>query len=273
MENKYKIGIVILNYNNYNETFHCVKSLEKLNIREYHLVIVDNGSSNNSYQILTKEYSLDKRITVISSGYNRGFAQGNNCGIKYLRTHFAVDFVLLLNSDTIVVDPLYVDKLVSSYHDDVGVIEANVWDRKGLFAQPSYYIPSFKSALYMFLKAFLEYIHVKVPFVYTDRKHKAYLCQVGCAIMLTPSYFLTYDGLYSKTFLYGEEHILLHMLAKAGLRLSFVDDTYLIHNEGGSTDYEILEGTRKKEKKVIIGYWNVLVASMHGLKALVKAAK
>ena len=273
MNRDYTFGIVILNYNNYIETFNCINSIRMLRHDEYNIVIVDNGSSNDSYEILKNAYLADERISVIKTQCNRGFAQGNNYGIKYLRTHYDVDFVLLLNSDTIIADPLYIDKLIASYSDRVGVIEANVWDRKGIFAQPSYYVPSFRAALFLFLDSFLKYIHVKNPFIYMDRKHKAYLCQVGCAIMLTPSFFLVYDGLYSRTFLYGEEHILLHLLHKAGLELAFVDDTYIIHNEGGSTDYDILEGTRKKEKKVIIGYWNVLVASMHTFKSLIKATK
>lgn len=50
----YKVAIVILNYMNYQETMSCVESaLQQKNVK-FHIVVVDNGSSNDSYSILKR---------------------------------------------------------------------------------------------------------------------------------------------------------------------------------------------------------------------------
>lgn len=270
---KKKVGIVILNYNNYQETMNCVQSIQTVIKSCYPIVIVDNGSVNESSDVLIHKYHGDSQVRVLCSEKNLGFARGNNLGISYIRNKVKCDFVLLLNSDILMADPLYIEKMLAEYAGGVGVIEANVWDRKGIFAQPTMYRPSVRSAVHLWGKAVCKYYHIFYPFCYLDQRCEEYICQVGCAIMLTPAYFQFYEGLYSKTFLYGEEHILLLLLKRAGLQLGYSDDTYVIHNEGGSTDMESLEGSRKKEKKVLKGYFNLLCASVCSTKKLRKLAR
>lgn len=266
------VSIVILNYFNYQETFRCVKSIQQTLNVQYPIIIVENGSKNDSYVRLRERYQDDEQVNIVRAKENLGFARGNNLGIRYARKTYQSDYILLLNSDTLMTDPLYVEKLVAQSTEQDGVVEANVWDRKGIFAQPSRFRPSRKSALFLLLHAFCKYYHIYFPIKCSDKKCEEYLCQVGCAIMLTPTYFQFYDGLYSKTFLYGEEQILLILLKRARLTLRFVDDTYLIHNEGGSTELGSLEGSRKKEKKALKGYWNVFLAGMRSTRSLKNAA-
>lgn len=268
-----KVGIVILNYLNYYETIRCVNSIRKKLEERYQIVIVENGSPNESYEELTRIFATDENVFIAKSDKNVGFARGNNIGITILRKKYQCDFVLLLNSDTLMIETDYIRRLLTCYGDNVGVIEANVWDRKGLFAQPQYFVPSFSSCLYIYLKALCQYNHIYFPWKYDVSNKEGYLCQVGCAMLLTPQYFKVYSGLYSKTFLYGEEQILLLLLKKANLKLAFCDTTYIIHNEGGSTAYEALEGSRKKEKKVLTGYFNLLKASILPRNKLIKATK
>ena len=51
-----KIGIVILNYLNYLDTIECVDSIRQMDYKIAGIVIVDNGSYNESYSILGKIY-------------------------------------------------------------------------------------------------------------------------------------------------------------------------------------------------------------------------
>ncbi len=74
-----KCGLVILNYNDFTMTQSLVDS-----IRDFpeinHVVIVDNNSPNESYEVLKK--CEGGKITVIQSGRNGGYSFGNNVGIK-----------------------------------------------------------------------------------------------------------------------------------------------------------------------------------------------
>ena len=47
-----KIGVVVLNYKNYNETINCVNSLLGQSNVDLEIVIVENGSNNDSEKVL-----------------------------------------------------------------------------------------------------------------------------------------------------------------------------------------------------------------------------
>lgn len=269
------VGIVILNYNVYNETVKCVASIRDTIKELYQIVIVDNGSGNRSYEYLKEYYQGQPAVDVIKSNRNIGFARGNNIGIRYLRDKYHVAFILLLNSDTVMVDRDYIGKLIEKHRAGIGVIEGNVRNRKGDFTQPGLKKVSMGACLFQWARAVCSCYDIYFPVrgYKGQGKGKEYLCQVGCAIMLTPDYFKVYKGLYSYTFLYGEELILLILLDRAGLEVAFAEDTWLIHNEGRSTAYSMLQGSRKKEKKVVKGYWQTFLASCMPFKMLMKATE
>lgn len=266
------IGIVILNFRAYEETKRCVSSIRGVMEPCYPIVIVDNGSGNDSYQYLKEYYRTWPQIEVIKNYKNVGFAKGNNAGIHYLKNKYHTKFVVLLNSDTLVKDKYYFERLIQKYEKGVGAIEANILNGRGDFVQPGLQGISMWENGYRFLQALCKYYDIYWPFKELPIRKK-YLCQIGCAIMLTPDYFDIYEGLYSYTFLYGEEQILLILLERVGLKLEFADDTYLIHKEGRSTSNSMLVHSREKEKKALKGYWNIFLASCMTTKALIKATK
>ncbi|URZ14840.1 glycosyltransferase family 2 protein [Clostridium felsineum] len=92
------VYIIILNYNGYKDTIECVNSIEKITYSNYKIVIVDNASKDSSAEILKKNF--DKHV-IIQAESNRGFAAGNNIGIKYAIDNGA-EYVLLINNDTVV---------------------------------------------------------------------------------------------------------------------------------------------------------------------------
>jgi len=83
-----KVFIIILHFGNPKNTEECLKSLESLEYDNFETVVIDN----------TKE--------------NRGFAGGNNIGIKQALEKGA-DYILFLNNDT-VVEPSFLKELVKA---------------------------------------------------------------------------------------------------------------------------------------------------------------
>lgn len=96
MNNNYLI--ILLNYNNWQDTIECVYSLNNSEVRSSNILIIENCSTDNSKEILSREVP---EVRVIYSDKNLGFTGGNNVGIKYaLENNY--DYAIVLNNDTII---------------------------------------------------------------------------------------------------------------------------------------------------------------------------
>lgn len=63
-----KVSIILVNYKNYKDTIKCLDSLKKVMYQNLSIIVVDNNSKDDSFEIL-KEYE-DDRIIVMESGFN-----------------------------------------------------------------------------------------------------------------------------------------------------------------------------------------------------------
>ncbi|KKP48289.1 MAG: Glycosyl transferase family 2 [Candidatus Woesebacteria bacterium GW2011_GWA1_33_30] len=98
-----KVSIIILTTNALDMTKEELKDIAVLNPGKLKLecIVVDNNSSDDTERVL-KNYSLPNMgFKFIQSGANRGYAGGNNYGIKDAIKRGA-DYILLLNNDVIV---------------------------------------------------------------------------------------------------------------------------------------------------------------------------
>ena len=118
------IFIILVNWNGWQDTVECVDSCRKLTYKACRVLIVDNGSTDNSEEILSKRFP---DIEIIQTGSNLGFAGGNNVGINYALSQGA-DGVWLLNNDTIA-DPDALSELVNVAESagDVGIVGSKIF--------------------------------------------------------------------------------------------------------------------------------------------------
>ena len=91
--------IVIPNYNGLKFMEPCFAALEKQTVRDFKILVVDNGSSDGSV-----EWLKEHQIPSIFLEENTGFTGAVNVGIRASDT----PYVLLLNNDT-EVEPNYVE--------------------------------------------------------------------------------------------------------------------------------------------------------------------
>jgi GT2 family glycosyltransferase len=115
------IAIIVLNYNNAADTINCIESIVNCKGSEQHsLILVDNDSNDGSYQQIEnhftqKGHSFNKPtlenqngimlsnmpfITSVKAGSNKGYAGGNNIGLKLALQDKNVQFCWVLNNDT-----------------------------------------------------------------------------------------------------------------------------------------------------------------------------
>ncbi|NVJ47608.1 MAG: glycosyltransferase family 2 protein [Cytophagia bacterium] len=112
-------SIILVNYNGFQDTIECIESLWKMSTEDFRVIIVENGSTDNSHQQLSQfvniyhgsaisseevdntEY-IESRLILVSSPFNGGFAYGNNIGIRLAVRLADTKYIWLLNNDTIV---------------------------------------------------------------------------------------------------------------------------------------------------------------------------
>lgn len=134
-----EVAIIILNWNGWKDTIECLESLRQIEYSNYKVIIVDNGSKDesldmiraycqgkfgvNSNQISTTDLNGSESINYVEytrkdakdakinlkNGYiliknekNYGYAEGNNIAIRYALKALCPDYLLLLNNDTVV---------------------------------------------------------------------------------------------------------------------------------------------------------------------------
>jgi GT2 family glycosyltransferase len=105
------IGVVIVNWNGWQNTLLAYESLVAAAYSNWTLVIVDNASTDDS----VKKLSDLKNTTLVPSPLNRGFSGGCNLGIAKV-CELGLDYVFLLNSDA-TVSKSALDNLVSASID------------------------------------------------------------------------------------------------------------------------------------------------------------
>ncbi|CAG1022318.1 N-acetylglucosaminyl-diphospho-decaprenol L-rhamnosyltransferase [Methylococcales bacterium] len=92
------VDIIILNWNGADDTIECIGSIEKSQYRNFRIIVVDNGSSDDSIERIKNSFS---NVILIETGQNLGYAEGNNVGLRYA-LEGNPDYILVLNNDTIV---------------------------------------------------------------------------------------------------------------------------------------------------------------------------
>ena len=259
-----KVAIVVLNYLNYQDTFACVKSIAVDQYPAKEIIIVDNGSPNNSKEHLAKEYKNCDEIHLVFSEQNKGFAGGSNLGIRYATDILRCSFVLLVNNDTLFKEPRMISTLMEAYEPGVGVVGPRILAADGHEQNPAKYdvIRSKWRQIWHYQRRITKVQFKRTAFYQTIRKLNIFpkirnkvrhnkvkpnklafrgitslnMVLHGSCLMLTKDYFKYYPYLFPGTFLYFEEEILTILTHKAGLAKKFVPETYIFHKEHMSTE-------------------------------------
>lgn len=87
------VAVIIVNYNAGAMLARCLEALEQQTYRDFHTIVVDNGSSDGSADGIESRHP---RVTLVRAGANLGFAAGNNLGLQHAG---AVQWIALLNPD------------------------------------------------------------------------------------------------------------------------------------------------------------------------------
>ena len=123
MSVEYSVTVIVLNWNGKDLLKDCLESLEKVEYPNYNILVVDNGSSDESVSYVQTEFP---EVELLILDQNYGYAKGNNRGFEYAKSHGA-ECVVFLNNDTIV-DPKFLDELVKTFENPaIGMSTAKIF--------------------------------------------------------------------------------------------------------------------------------------------------
>ncbi len=119
-----KVSIVIANYNGYKLLKSCLLSLRNQTYSNFTIIVVDNGSTDDSVRLLATDFP---EVSCIVNKNNVGFAKANNQAIVVALKDPEVSFVSTLNNDT-EVDSKWLAGMVEVMEKDarVGVVASKI---------------------------------------------------------------------------------------------------------------------------------------------------
>ena len=217
----FKVSIIIVNWNGFQDTKECLESLKLLIYKNFDIIVVDNGSTDNSVENLKKNFS---NIILLEAGKNLGFAGGNNFGIKYALEHGA-DYVLLLNNDT-VVDKHLLNHLIST---SIGL------GRDSILGAKIYYHKEPKRIWYAgarWVKSKSGFIHegqniIDDGTIFNSIRETEYIC--GCVLFVSANVLKKVGLLDDLYFLTFEETDFCFRARKMGIYCYLVPDAKVWH--------------------------------------------
>ncbi len=252
---KIKYCYIILHYKTLEDTMACVKSIEKNTKETYKIIIVDNYSNNGTLEQLNKQYKKNKNITIIANNKNLGFANGNNVGFLYAKKQFNPDFIVMCNSDTLLLSDDYCDKIQKTYNkENFAVLGPKIILKNNTINPIRTKFPSMKtikkSLIYKKIELFALKTKILIPvydFFKNTRDNKSKhttenpeliyhdIILHGCFWVFSKKYIDMFDGIDNRTFLYREEELLYLRLIKNGLHNIYDPSITIFHKEDGST--------------------------------------
>jgi GT2 family glycosyltransferase len=264
------IGIVILNYLAYEDTIECIESIKHQSLQDYQIVVVDNSSSNESFNVLQGKFGNEEKINIIQTTENIGFAKGNNFGIAFLKKK-QIQNILVINGDTILSDDHYLATLATVTMDKtIGMIGTKIISRDGrnqntlpvTLTHQSILTKNLIIVFIMELAARTRLIDLvqrlrkesaegqsseqTAPFSTSTKTLDPNAEMLhGAAIFFTENYLKDYIGFYPETFLYYEEEFLALICRRLGFKQLYMPEISIDHKEDASSD-KLMNGNKRK---------------------------
>lgn len=254
MVNK-KVYIVLVNYNGSEDTIECITSILKSSYKFYDILVVDNCSTDNSYEHLYNELKIfnnikfcleddymeetdSNSIVLFKAKKNNGFGAGCNIATNKLAYNNFRGYVWYLNNDT----------SIDEFAMENFVIEAQKSDKAVLGSTLVKYntdkIQCFGGGYINKLIGFQNYYGEDESLDYVKNNTKKLEDQysgkldyiVGASIFLPIEILTEYGNIPEHYFLYWEETDFCYGLKKAGLDLKWIPNSIVYHKIGSSTD-------------------------------------
>ena len=218
--------VVLINYNNANDTLDCVQSIHNSTI-DISVIIVDNASSEEDY---SKLKLIQNDILIIRSRHNLGFAGGNNLAIKYVIDNYNnIQSFILLNNDTVVEPDMF--RLLKAKDDSKSIVVPKMlyYDDKNTIWYAGGYFNKWTG------KAIHYGFNMKD---YENDNNEVCEFATGCCILIPIDVLRKIGYLDDSYFMYCEDTEYCLRAKKAGIEIRYIHDAKLYHKVGRTSGGE-----------------------------------
>lgn len=225
---KIDLSIIIISYNTRQYLDRCLNSIFqslKNSTLQYEVIVVDNGSTDGSQEMVQKMYP---RVKLMKNQTNVGFGKANNQGVKVAQGNI----LLLLNSD-IEVQNQAIARLYEYFKalPIKSVVGGKLFNVDGS-AQPSCG-PAY-TLLVIFTALFLKGDHLHVT-RYSPMMVKRVDWIMGACMMLSRNAMSDVGGFDEDIYMYMEEIDWQHRARKSGYQIYFYPNSHFTHVGAGSS--------------------------------------
>ena len=224
-----KIAVVLVNYNGKEILADCIESLKCNSENDIDILVVDNGSEDNSMESIESRYWF---VHTEYLGRNMGFGSGCNRGMEISFLNGA-QYVLLLNTDT-EIEKGMISELLKHCDDNTLAIPRIYKDKADKDG----------SLWYSGGNINFETADVDQTLYPYDSQNgannmpKEVGFATGCCMMISKVIWEKTGGFDEGYFLYYEDADFCMRLRKCGIRILYVPKAALWHKVGGSAGGE-----------------------------------
>lgn len=252
------LALIVLNFEQFDMTKKCVDNLLNIGVKDQ-IIIVDNHSRDNSYELLKKEYIHISNIYICRTPRNGGYAYGNNFGVKKAEKLGEYTFIGILNPD-VIIPANYFSKLCSilESHEDYAVISTLMCMNGYIDTEnSSWKLPTPKD---IYRQHFLAY-----RCKYKRKSYKMLDGELWLADVLSGSFFVIKKDILKQigyldehTFLYNEENILAIKLRQCHKKSVLYYKNYYLHEHANLERKRIMYDYKHNFQSIfnnyVIGY-------------------
>lgn len=246
------LSIIIVNFNTKKLTLECIQSIySSILSYSFEILVVDNNSTDGSVEAIKSEFP---NVNIIENRENVGFSKANNQAILVSKG----SYVLLLNSDTIVIEnTLFSTIEYMNRHNDVGAMGCKVLLPDGSLDKACHRgFPTPEASFYYMTGIAKRYPHNPRFNGY----HKSYLnmddiheidCLVGAFMMVRRETINQIGMLDENFFMYGEDIDWCFRIKQAGWKIIYNPLISIVHYKGASS--------RKKPFKIVYEFHRAML--------------
>jgi GT2 family glycosyltransferase len=249
------LSICLVNWNTREDLRRCLASIpEGAQTIAYEILVVDNASADGSPEMVARDFP---GVHLIRNDDNLGFSRANNQAIAHSRG----DYILLLNSDT-VVHPGALACLVAALdaHPEAGIAGAKLLNGDGSLQYSCRRFPTFSAGLVRNspLARLLPGHKGVQDYLMTDFDH-ASRCSVdwvsGAALCIRRQTLQQIGRLDEGYFMYCEDVDWCYRAHQAGWDVQYIPDAVITHLIGRSSDKAVAAMVRAHHTSMRRFYW------------------
>jgi GT2 family glycosyltransferase len=216
-----RLAVLLVNYNGREFLKPCIESIYQCAPPETQLILEDNASTDGSVEMVEQCFPS---VAIVRSDRNLGFAGGNNLAAKSAKARF----LLLLNTDVVLLDPISPVLEWLESHPSYGAVSIEMLDRDFVSQACTGRFPTPMRLLLLRSMLVSPKTYERAKSSQIDSAYKVDWVQ-GSFLLIRADLWKGLNGLNESFFMYGEDVELCKRIQLSGLQCGYLRGYRYLH--------------------------------------------